>query len=185
MSFKPFFISSIFIYLIFSSQLLFANQYHTPPNCWDKERIYHLKGEDAQDILKMIKGAVNIKHINDILGDDIQFSPNQAYAYHLKERDGNYFIRIFTERNYLISFNLTNIHGISEIQWINEKMLLIRVWLGRITGVDLFFDVEAENIVYRMPFRWGQLEFQQWHENCSYPKFQNSDYCLKPCFSIH
>lgn len=169
----------------FYPQILFAASFHTPPNCWEKERVYHLNEADGKDILQIFSNYFSIERLSRPIPEDVTLSPNQSYAYFLEPAEEVFTINIFTERTYLTVIKLTGVHGVGGVNWVNEKLLLIRVWLSRIAGADILFDVEAERILYRMPFRWGGIEYNQWKEACENPYWRNEEVCSKPCYSIH
>ena len=51
------------------------------------------------------------------------------------------------------------------MKWVNEKLLFMRPWWGRILGTDLIYDVEAERIVYAETVTDGYLAYQQFRES--------------------
>lgn len=42
-------------------------------------------------------------------------------------------------------------------QWINEKLISLRVWWGRIVSTDMIFDVENANFIYMEDANYGNL----------------------------
>ncbi len=50
------------------------------------------------------------------------------------------------------------------MSWINEKLLCIRVWWGRICGTDLIFNVEQERFIYREMVWDGGIPYYQIQE---------------------
>lgn len=42
-------------------------------------------------------------------------------------------------------------------EWLNEKLLFMRLWLGRIVSVDMIFDVEKATLTYSEAANYGQL----------------------------
>jgi hypothetical protein len=51
-----------------------------------------------------------------------------------------------------------------KFHWINEKLLYVRVWWGRIVGTDIIVDVESSRIVYQEDVHDGVIPYQQWHQ---------------------
>jgi hypothetical protein len=37
--------------------------------------------------------------------------------------------------------------GVSS-EWLNEKLLFLRIWLGRIVSIDMILDVQSRTIIY-------------------------------------
>ena len=99
-------------------------------------------------------------------------SPNKAYWYYYERPDfkkpgpWSTIIHVSNERNYLIEIQLLD-HSQYEptASWINEKLLYIQVWWGRILGSYLIFDVEKERIVIGEMIHDGQVPFQQHKES--------------------
>jgi hypothetical protein len=50
------------------------------------------------------------------------------------------------------------------VRWVNERLLYVQVWWGRILGSWYLIDVEAEKVVYREMVHSGEIPFQQAHE---------------------
>jgi len=42
-------------------------------------------------------------------------------------------------------------------EWLNEQLLLVRFWLGRIVSVDLILNVETEKFIYSEAANYGEL----------------------------
>jgi len=47
---------------------------------------------------------------------------------------------------------------------MNERLLFIEVWWGRVLGSDFLIDVENERVVHSEMIRYGAIEFQQWQQ---------------------
>ena len=45
--------------------------------------------------------------------------------------------------------------------WVNEKLVLVRVWWGRVLGADLLVDAERGEIAWRDTVRGGDAPFEQ------------------------
>jgi hypothetical protein len=60
----------------------------------------------------------------------------------------------------------TDLFGLSDVRWLNEKLILMRPWWGRIAATDLIFDVEREKIIYAESVTDGTLAYQQYLESC-------------------
>ena len=73
---------------------------------------------------------------------------------------------VYNERDYLIHIKLIE-HSrqyIPQIKWINEKLIYVQLWWGRIVGAYFIFDVERESIIIKEMINDGQIPFQQWNE---------------------
>ncbi len=62
-----------------------------------------------------------------------------------------------------IRFEDHNNYGM-KVRWINEKLLYMQVWWGRILGSYLIFDVEKERTVVREMVNDGHIPFQQFQQ---------------------
>jgi hypothetical protein len=72
-------------------------------------------------------------------------------------------ISLFNERDYLLQIFLLDFSTV-EVRWINEKLLYVRVWWGRVLGTDIIYDVEKEEMIYKERCHNGQIVFQQFQK---------------------
>jgi len=95
------------------------------------------------------------------------YSPNGGYYFAL-EGDGrpDAKVTIYAEKEHLVVITLANLHGLSEVKWVNEKLLFLRPWWGRIVGTDILFDVEREQVIYAETLTDGSLAYRQYRESC-------------------
>jgi len=148
-----------------SVEWLYDVNRHTSPSKWKESRIYHAPFDS--------KHAYRIKlefsKLPDNLKDQI-FSPNKAYWYIAEFPDTtkpgpwSTVIQIYNERDYCIQLSLIDHKYIPEVSWINEKLLHIRIWWGRILGSELIFDVENEQFIYKEMIHWAQIAFDQYKQ---------------------
>ncbi len=75
-------------------------------------------------------------------------SPNKGYYFNLQGWRPEATLSIYTEKDYLISINFKEVFGINKPKWINEKLIFITVWWGRIAATDIIYDVEKEKVIY-------------------------------------
>ena len=64
---------------------------------------------------------------------------------------------VFNVRDYYPNFA-------PDVRWINEKLLYIEVWWGRVVGSSFVFDVEHEKFVHKETVHDGLIPFQQFRE---------------------
>ena len=158
-----------FLSIITALGLVFGDfqDWHTSPEKWEKPRIYHTAfDEEFASRLRTGIGAMPSQFTQK------NWSPNKAYWFMTIDPDTtkagprNTTISVFNEREYLLQISLLD-HiqcGKPKVKWINEKLLLIRVWWGRVLGTDIIYDVEKEEIIYKEMFHDGETFFQQWQE---------------------
>ncbi|WP_455378019.1 hypothetical protein [Petrachloros mirabilis] len=75
-------------------------------------------------------------------------------------------MNIYTEKDHLIQIKFSDLFGLSQIQWINEKLLFMRPWWGKIVGTDIIFDVEQEAIIYTETVTDGSMAYYQFKDSC-------------------
>jgi hypothetical protein len=140
--------------------------FHTTPDKWEEPRIFQTPFDESRADRIIIK-RVSKKESE---GDKI-YSPNGAYWFSVIEpnftntaiRDVQ--INIYNERDYIISLELLEInHYQIETRWINEKLIYIDAWWGRVLGVNLIFDVELEKIIYKENVNDGGIPYSQWKQ---------------------
>ena len=180
--------------LISVSTALADENYHTNPLCWESGRIFHPKSSDEMEYAtRRMSESVTVEHVKSHDLKNPSYSSNKAYAvssqavwtkYTVDGHDRNrqdFEIFIYNERPYLIHLNVQNIY-IGEINWVNEKVLFVRIWWGRLVGVDVFYDVELEKIIEQQPFMAGWQAFNQYKNQCSHPEWKDKDGCRPKCY---
>ena len=160
--------------LAYISTLSARPAFHTSPACWTEPRVHsELRDNDLELKIQRIDGAMPHGSV---------LSPNQAYAFVLEEQvesksgTSTAKLKIYNERVYILSIFLPEMRGVGRVQWINEHLLFVRVWWGRIAGTDYIVDVEREEISNQQAFRYGAIAFQQF-KNCETPDWSSSDGC--------
>jgi hypothetical protein len=146
--------------------------WHTAPDQWTAPRIYHepLKAQGGLDFsswVRVERGPVPA----DTRGREV--SPNGAYWFRVQhddcaqpvERPRVTTIEIFQERENAVLLRLLNDGRCSaNARWINEKLLFVRVWWGRIKGSDIILDVERERVIFHESFTDGGQAFEQFRQ---------------------
>ena len=139
-------------------------QFHTPPACWTAPRITHGPwSEQPGD-----RAVVTRERVASADGATWTLGPNGAYRLRKADPDfsapppWNTRIVIETEKPEAVVVELKN-HGNATAYavWVNEKLVLVRVWWGRVLGADLLVDVEKAEIVWKETTRGGDAAFEQ------------------------
>lgn len=147
-----------------------ANAFHTSPNCWTKPRIYADPGHEGERLAISRQGALPSDAPSPVM------SPNGAYAfYRVENRAGGPTVVVYSERPYLLLIGADGTEAL-ELSWVNEKLILVRVWWGRVAGTDYLVDVEREAIVYSEGFRYGSIAYQQYRQ-CAEETWRGSSSC--------
>lgn len=132
-----------------------------PPDCWTEPRMIH-ESESKYDW----RAWTTIERVDAPVPDDKQLSPNRAYYYAVASEAPRTAILVFAEKEKLVRISFETSRGLSDIKWINEKLLYLRVWWGRIAATDLVFDVEQERVVLAESVTDGAIAMQQAQETC-------------------
>jgi hypothetical protein len=147
-------------------------EWHTTPDKWKEPRIFHEPFEPTfEDRIKISRIALN-KTAEKMDKKKLQYAPNQAYWYivdapdTMKPGPWSTEIKIFNERDYLISVKLIDYAAqyMTTIKWLNEKLLYVQFWWGRIVGSYFILDVEKEKILIKEMVYDGGQAFQQWQQ---------------------
>jgi len=94
------------------------------------------------------------------------YSPNKAYYFVAEDGRPNGAVTIFAEKDHLLRIEFSQLFGLSEVRWINEKLLFLRPWWGRIAATDLIYDVEAEKVIHSEGVMDAYLAYLQYRESC-------------------
>ena len=162
-----------FFTVIAISSLMHAEQalWHTNPGFWEEPRIFHSSSLSSMD-KEIVETQISLErnHRAETAGERFK-SPNNAYFYTMQEPDylqpspWDTTISIYNEREGLLELKISKHASYKPtVRWINEKLLYIRIWWGRILGTDVILDVETESILYREMIHDGVIAYQQFHE---------------------
>ncbi|MBI4823691.1 MAG: hypothetical protein HY805_05620 [Nitrospirae bacterium] len=163
--------SLVILFFLISLNNAPAYDWHTTPDKWTGPRIFH------SEFYNNYESRIQISHTNideKILREkERNYSPNGAYWFVVYSPDimepgpWSTEIRVFNERDYIIKIELID-HAATyttTIKWINEKLIYIELWWGRVLGTYFIFDVEKEKVVIREMVHDGGIAFQQWQQN--------------------
>ncbi|WFB36034.1 hypothetical protein P3T73_17920 [Kiritimatiellota bacterium B12222] len=159
--------TAIIIIALFSLLKAYSHDWHTEPGKWKEARIFHSDFDDEFDS----KIRVSKTELKDNV-DSKEYSSNKAYWFVVYKPETKVKgpwsteIEIYTERDYLIKIDLID-HAAQyeiKIEWINEKLLYVRFWWGRVVGTDFIYDVEKEMFISREMIFDGNNAFKQWKQ---------------------
>ena len=139
--------------------------WHTSPDKWKEPRLFHRPFDERfSSWISLDRGALPAAL------PERQMAANNAYWFaailpdRTKEGPWNADVLVYTERDHLVRIRLRDIHYCRDIGWVNEKLLRLRVWWGRVCATDLIVDVEGERIIYREMVWDGGIPFEQFQE---------------------
>jgi hypothetical protein len=131
------------------------------PDCWSESRFFH-----NQEMLDIWKDRTVIRQVREGKAQPGTYSPNKGYYFTVEGGRPNGSVTVYAEKAYLLRIEFSELFGLAEVRWVNEKLLFMRPWWGRILGTDLIYDVETEKIIYAETVTDGYLAFQQFRESC-------------------
>lgn len=132
------------------------------PDCWPEPRLFH----SAAEAYPWKRHTA----ITAVAATDFEaqaYSPNGGYAFRVDGGRPSGKVMIYAEKGHLIEIAFSKLYGLTEVKWINEKLLFMRPWWGRIAATDIIFDVERERVIYAESVTDGRLAFQQYRESCA------------------
>lgn len=95
-----------------------------------------------------------------------QLSPNKGYAFVVDGSRPSARVTIYAEKDHVVDIDFVELAGLSDVRWLNEKLVFMRPWWGRIVATDLIFDVEREKIIYAETLTDGSLAHRHYLESC-------------------
>ena len=149
-----------------------ADEFHTSPACWDEPRLYHA-GPPPADIagrVHLIEGPPTSPAMP--MPSDATVSPNGGYRFWVRNPDTTTAspwgagVIVDNERDARLLLLVEDVAGPIAPQWINEKLIMLRLAWGRVIFSDLIVDVEAGTIVFHETVNDGTIAWQQFQEAC-------------------
>lgn len=159
----------LFIFLLMPGffNTAYSTEWHTSPDKWKESRSFHTQfEEDYENHIQVTKVKINEKAVNK------KFSPNKAYWFTLilpdttKRGPWTAEIIVYNEREYYTKIKIIDYVATysTKTEWINEKLLYVQFWFGRIMGACFIFDVEKEKILFKEMVWDGHQAFQQFEK---------------------
>jgi hypothetical protein len=134
---------------------------YSDPACWKEPRMWH-----DGPITAEFANKVSISRVPGPLAGDSTRSPNNSYAYVLHKLKDRADLMVFTDAPDLLKVSFAAPYTVEQPAWVNEKLLFVRVWWGRVLLSDLVIDVERGEPIYREMVYDGDILFQQAQETC-------------------
>ena len=126
---------------------------------WKKPRNFHIAFEDQ------FRDQINVIENEDLAPSEAaDYSKNEAYWFELEplnEKTNEQRIYVSADGSASISLKDTYPNFPTKAHWINEKLIFIRVYWGRIVGTDLIFDTEKKEFIHREMVYDGTILYQQ------------------------
>ncbi|MGE0268161.1 MAG: hypothetical protein AB7S78_06885 [Candidatus Omnitrophota bacterium] len=138
--------------------------WHTPPDRWENPRIFHSEFQTAFEDRVVIRTG----RWPESAAEPV-WSPNGAYRLVTVppdfSREGPWNTRIYIdhERGSVLVVEIKDHNQwMPQVEWINEKLVYVSVWWGRILGSYFIIDVEQEKIIAKEMIHDGQIAYQQY-----------------------
>lgn len=135
----------------------------TPPDAsaWTESRNYHESFDESYRRLVKLSRSTSLPAAS----PTSLFSTNRTYRLDLspsKDEGRTIELRVSTDTSsFLITLQNTYPNFPVQARWINEKLVFIRVWWGRVVGSDFIFDAEAGRFIHEEMVNDGTILFQQ------------------------
>lgn len=144
-----------------------AADFHTTPDKWREPRQFHAVFEQRfSDRIQMERTLEPPPQIEKV------YSNNRAYFFMVTHPDTRkpgpweLVVSIFNERPGFLHVQMKDVSQYDHVvRWINEKLIFIRVWWGRVVATDMIIDAEKESVVYREMVYDGTNAFEQWKQS--------------------
>ena len=133
-----------------------------PPDCWTEPRMVH----SVQDLGDTWRRNTRISTRQAGKPPAGQVSPNKGYAFSVEGSRPSARVTIYAEKDHVVDIDFSELFGLSEVRWVNEKLIFMRAWWARIAATDLIFDVEQEKFLYAESLTDGSLAHRQYLESC-------------------
>lgn len=134
-----------------------------PPDCWSDVRLVHQGGTDEDDPWRQNTTITSVTATKPAPG---VLSPNKGYFFVVEDSGTEVRVIIYAEKDHLIQFAFSKLKGLSDVRWVNEKLLFMRAWWGRIMATDFVYDVEKEKLIYTETAVDGYIAMRQYRESC-------------------
>ncbi|MDH4202594.1 MAG: hypothetical protein OEV87_06835 [Phycisphaerae bacterium] len=161
-------IATVFICLVCLAgcqKAVLQHEFHRTPDRWEEPRIFQTSIEYSG---YPWDEKIKIEKYDEIDVDDAGkiYSPNEAYWLQKQfSEKGTFQVVIFNEHRFIIIDTSSDDHYSKEVRWINEKLVYIRDWFGKVLGFDMIYDIEKEEVLYFEETNDGGLPFLQWQQN--------------------
>lgn len=132
-----------------------------PPDCWTQARDYQTDGDDWN-----WASRTRIERVVASKPEAVTVSPNGAYYFAVQADEQRQAVLVFAEKDHQVRISFADARGLTGARWINERLLYLRVWWGRVAASDLIIDVEKGRVVLSESTHDGTNAMQQHQEMC-------------------
>jgi len=152
----------ILIFLFVSLPAVAAKEYPGfPPDCWNENRNVHNLNE-----WNLLKKNLKFSHVLVEPAGKKIYSPNKGYYFVADGFRPKSQVTIYSENNLYWKLSFTNIFYLANPKWVNEKILFLRVYWGKIAFEDVLIDVEKESILSSESGTDATIAYQQFQSGC-------------------
>ena len=144
--------------MIFSSSLIAVPD----ASKWNKPHDFHIAFDPGYEPrIEIIDGGRGVP------SETADYSKNEADWFELEplnEKTNEQRISVSADGSITILLKDTYPNFPTRAHWINEKLIFIRVYWGRILGTDMIFDTDKNEFIYREMVYDGTTFYQQTHQ---------------------
>ena len=137
-----------------------------PPvtECPQYDRVEYSASQRGPAIV--VEGLAALPSPATVAQDERHVSPHGTASYTVREPDtskpGPWSTGIEIHGNKARPINLTlrtaeHISGGVRVRWLNEQLLWLQVWRGRIVSTDVIFDIETRRVIYEQEANYNGL----------------------------
>lgn len=126
---------------------------------WTKPRNFHVAFDET-----FAPNIMVAESSNDSVPEAVVFSANNAYWFYVEPYDveaSEQRIVLDGNRGVTITLKDAYLNFPVRVTWVNEKLVFISVWWGRVAGTEMIFDIEKNEFVYREMVYDGAQLYQQ------------------------
>lgn len=135
----------------------------TPSPCRDQQVTYGTAPQVIEKKIQLMRSVnianlpVSAKRISSPQGTRWLVEVDPDYTSVEKPWTTRLYIGSNTDEKSVLQATFTDHGNTFSAQWINEKLLFVQVWWGRIASSDLILDVDQGKFIYDQLANYGQL----------------------------
>lgn len=160
------------------------------PLCWGKStRWVEIAGPRRAAAVKKAASVYAVSHVDGEIPPNLTRNPGGFYAFAVETTPlpqpwsgaTRIDILVFVERADLLQIRYNEVFSLLSVNWITDRLLHVRVALGREVVADYIFDVVAGVGVFQQVLEDGSRLVRQAQEFCNQPQNKNLPECTPDC----
>lgn len=135
-----------------------------PPDCWAESRNVHTV--EAVELASGANPVLRLDHVDEPMSGERIYSPNGGYYFVAAGDRPTSILHVFNEKSQVWAVSFVESFYPLSPTWINENLLFVRVYGGRVSFVDLVLNVEAESVMHAQRGMDGSMAMRQFQDGC-------------------